>query len=91
MPVINSKKIIGLPIETKSGEELGKIFDFGIEVESQTVLKYYVKSSNILKEMFSEELIIYSNQVISINSEKMIVKDGVIQEKSRIADAPATA
>ena len=91
MPIINSKKIIGLPVETKSGEQLGKIFDFELEVESQTILKYYIKNSNILKEIFGEELIIHRSQVLSISSKKMIVKDGIVHEKRQIANAPVTA
>ncbi|NCF75487.1 MAG: hypothetical protein GWO87_03315 [Xanthomonadaceae bacterium] len=91
MSVINCKKIIGLPVETKSGEQLGKVFDLELEVESQTVLKYYVKDRNILKEMFNRELIIHRNQVLSISKEKMIVKDGFVQEKNSVAKMPATA
>ncbi|MCD4705533.1 PRC-barrel domain-containing protein [bacterium] len=91
MPVINSKKIIGLPVETKSGEQLGKIFDFELEIDSQTILKYYVKSSNILEEFFKKELIIHRSQVLLISNKKMIVKDGIVHEKNSVASAPVTA
>ncbi|MEA2088831.1 MAG: PRC-barrel domain-containing protein [Patescibacteria group bacterium] len=90
MPVINCKKIIGMTVETKSGEQLGKVFDFEVEIESQNILKYYVKSSNILEEFFKKELIIHRNQIISISNKKIIVKDGIVHEKSQMANQPVT-
>ncbi|MBT4277624.1 hypothetical protein HOD96_02660 [Candidatus Falkowbacteria bacterium] len=91
MPIINGKNLIGLPVETVLGKKLGKVFDFELEIDSQSILKYFVKG-NILKDLFISELIIHRSQVISINDKKMIVKDNVIEDKQKIqASAPAPA
>ncbi len=82
MPVITGKKLIGLPVETNSGKLLGKIFDFELEIDSQHILRYYVKGGSIFKELFVDELIIHYSQVIFIDDKKMIVSDGIVKEKS---------
>ncbi|MBU1146175.1 PRC-barrel domain-containing protein [Patescibacteria group bacterium] len=80
---INYKNLIGLPVQTKSGLLLGKIKSFEIESDSQNILKYFIKSRNLISKLLSEEveeIIISRNQVISLDEEKMIVDDASIKE-----------
>ena len=81
---IPAKKILHLPVFTRSGEELGKVSDFTINVDTQEIERYFVKSSHMIEEFFSKELIISNKQVISINKEKIIVDDLVSKEKERM-------
>jgi sporulation protein YlmC with PRC-barrel domain len=97
--IIDCKKLIGLPVETKSGLLLGKIKNFEIDSETQTVRQYIVKSRSLMKKLLSEEvseLVVGRSQVISIEEEKMIVEDSVVGEtetarlsRSVREDAPA--
>lgn len=82
--IINEKKLINLPVFTQSGQHLGKVVDFEIEVGSHTILKYYVKSSGLINELFTSELIITPSQVIEITKEKMIVEDNIIRSKESV-------
>jgi sporulation protein YlmC with PRC-barrel domain len=96
---INYKNLIGLPVETKSGLLLGKIKSFEIDSETQNILRYTIKSRNLISKLLSEEaneLIIGRNQVVSINEKKMIVEDGAVKEvetakvmRNAREDAPA--
>jgi sporulation protein YlmC with PRC-barrel domain len=84
---IDNKNLIGLPVETKSGLLLGKIKSFEIESETQVVEKYIVKSRNLIGKLLREELgelVIGRNQVISIDEIRMVVEDGVVEEKEII-------
>ncbi|PIS42817.1 MAG: hypothetical protein COT24_01655 [Candidatus Kerfeldbacteria bacterium CG08_land_8_20_14_0_20_40_16] len=83
---ISNKKIIHLPVFTKSGKELGKVAGFEIDVDAQTITRYYVKSSNLIAELFAKELIIAAAQVISITEEKMTVEDLDLKEKEGVLD-----
>ncbi|MBU2229196.1 PRC-barrel domain-containing protein [Patescibacteria group bacterium] len=78
---IPTKKLLRLPVFTCSGEELGKISEFGVDCDTQEVGQYFVRSSHLIEELFSKELIINKNQVVSITEEKMIVEDLVGEEK----------
>ncbi|MFH0819409.1 MAG: PRC-barrel domain-containing protein [bacterium] len=83
---LTTKDLISLPVETKSGEKLGKIAALEIDCETQQIVCYYVKSSNPIKDLvFQDQLIISPVQVISITAEKMVVEDGVIKEKLKDA------
>lgn len=76
---LREKKIIHLPVYTQSGKELGKISGFGIDTETHTIVRYYVKSGRLIEGLFEKELIIAASQVISITNEKMIVEDLILK------------
>ena len=81
---ISAKKLLHLPVFTNSGDELGKISDYSINIDTQEVEKYYVRSSHIIEEIFTKELIISKKQIVSIADEKMIVEDLVGEEKEKM-------
>jgi len=92
MSILMGKKIIGLLVESESGEVFGRIRDFELDLDSQSILKYYVKGDNLIKKLTSAELVIHRSQVIFIDSKKMIVKDTVIAEEvKRGGEAPMPA
>jgi len=84
---LNEKELIGLPVETKSGQLLGNLSGFEIDVDSQQIIKYFVKTKNIIKNFLIPELVIDYRQVISITKEKMIVDDNVATEKTFLKKA----
>lgn len=76
---LNKEKLIGLSVFTQAGEALGKISDFEMEPQSQKIIRYYVASKDLIKEIFNKELIVSSSQVISITAEKMVVEDNIVK------------
>lgn len=83
---LTNKNLISLPVETKSGEKLGKIASFEIDSETHQIIWYCVKSLNPIKDLvFQDQLIISPTQVISITAKKMVVEDGVIKDKIKAA------
>ncbi|MEK7211161.1 MAG: PRC-barrel domain-containing protein [Patescibacteria group bacterium] len=78
MPFITSKQLIGLPVETESGTILGKILDFEVDAETQSILRYtVVNRSNVI---FKSELLIAAAAVLALTREKMTVRDGLVKE-----------
>lgn len=77
--LINHKKLIGLVVETQSGERLGEIAGFVLETEAQTIYQYQVRPGG-LSGIFAKELLVHRQQVISISEEKMVVDDLVYKE-----------
>jgi sporulation protein YlmC with PRC-barrel domain len=87
MITLSGKKIIGLSVATKSGFVLGKIIDFDVDIETQSILRYFVKNRSLTQQILSEKeekIIISRNQVLSIDEFKMVVDDGAVKniEKS---------
>ena len=40
--IINNKKIINLPVFTEAGQEIGRLADFEIDIDSQSIINYYI-------------------------------------------------
>jgi sporulation protein YlmC with PRC-barrel domain len=80
--ILTAKELISLPVETKSGIAIGRVFDFEIEVDSGIVSKFYVKKGIIEDFLKKDHFIISRSQVISIDKNKMIVEDGLETEKN---------
>lgn len=74
---ITAKNILGLRVETKNGNNLGKITNFELDTESHDVRSYSVESGFLEKK----KLLVSRNQVVSINNKKMIVEDSVVKEE----------
>jgi len=92
--IIDSKHLLGLGVETKSGQHLGKVRGFHIDTVTHAILQYEVRRSGILKEFLATDLLVYQQQVLSITKEKMVVDDQVVSEEERAQEGtrvPATS
>ncbi|MFA5070262.1 MAG: hypothetical protein WC528_03190 [Patescibacteria group bacterium] len=78
--ILSHKKIINLPVETKSGQLLGAISHFDLEADEHRVIRYYVKSRQLIRGLLNKELIIGIDQVVALTPEKMVVEDNVGRE-----------
>ncbi len=86
---ITGQQIKNLPVVTKSGQILGKVKDIEINIETQNISKYIIKSNQITKRLAGKELIISPGQVISIDDQKMIVEDGTVKDRGLVKGAVA--
>ncbi|HPA25226.1 MAG TPA: PRC-barrel domain-containing protein [bacterium] len=78
---ITNKQLIGLKVETQSGQKLGTIQSFNIQIDSQSVVEYTIKPEGLIRGLITEELIISRGQVVDISLEKMIVDDNSLTEE----------
>lgn len=76
--ILTNDNLIGLKVVTKNGQVLGKIKDFEIEIDGFVIEKFIVSSSDLVKKITAQNLIINRNQVIEITAKKMIVDDNLI-------------
>lgn len=74
------KELTGLKVETESGEALGKLVDIVLDTEVHEVKQYVVSKSRVLSKLLPAELVVASQQVISITRSKMTVRDSVVEE-----------
>lgn len=92
----SSSDIANLPVYTVSGQHLGRVSSFDVDIESGTmVITHFYVRTGLIKELWHEQLIIHKSQVVSIDRDKMVVEDGVLREpatdlKDATFAAPAT-
>lgn len=73
--LINCKKLINLPVYTKSGDYLGKVSDCDMDIESFVVQKFTVR-----KLLAASSLLVAKDQVLAITLQKMIVSDALVRK-----------
>jgi len=78
--LISSSDLINLPVYTKSGRHLGRVASFDINIDTNLVAAYYVKTG-LMKGLWLQQLCVSPKQVVSITKDKMIVEDNVAKEK----------
>lgn len=85
MARINSSDLIGLAVATESGERLGTVRAFDMDVESHAIVSYTVKPSRLVALIGRDDLIVRPTQVVAITKNQMTVRDNVvpIAEKGR--------
>lgn len=76
---LSKSQLLHLPVETRSGRQLGKIVDFTIDTATQTLVQYHVKSSTFVPGLFEQKLLVGRDEVISLTNEKMIVEDSAVE------------
>ena len=79
---INKKQFKKVRVETQSGQYLGRLCDFAIETDTGIIEKYYVKSNIPIAGLFEKKFLVDKRQIISFDSKKMVVEDGVFKKKA---------
>ena len=72
---ISSQQLINLSVETQSGDKLGTIESFNIDIDSQSILEYKIKPTSLVKKLIQDKLIIPRGQVVDIQLDKIIVNN----------------
>lgn len=86
---IASSDLINLPVYTESGQNLGRIDSFEVDIDAHAITLYHIKTG-LIKGLWHEQLTIHPSQVVSVNSEKMVVEDSTVKEpQPGLATSPA--
>lgn len=91
--MLKASALKNLPVFTQSGFKLGRIVDWEIDSETQSILRYQVRRRGLWKR-WQEPLLIHRRQVVSLTEKQMIVEDALLkqmdEEKERsLAPRPA--
>lgn len=81
--------LIGKPVQTVSGQKIGKVSDFALDISSLYVQKIYV-SQNLLKSFSGGSLSVDRTQIHEITNRRIIINDLLNKAKEPMrAPAPA--
>lgn len=73
-------KLKGLACETQSGELIGKVHSVVLDVQTHSVHQYEVRHGHLASR---KTFLIHVSQVISISSDRMVVKDDAVSKESK--------
>lgn len=90
--ILNSKAMIGIPVETRAGQSLGRLGSVDVDAETGRIKTFHVKSGNLVSGLLGDELMIAWEQVIELTNERLLVADTAFPAGSRaLAKAPRVA
>jgi sporulation protein YlmC with PRC-barrel domain len=69
-----------LPVMTESGKHVGKLSELIIDADSHEVIQYVVLKAGTLKILLPKEFLVHRLQVVSINDERIVIKDAAVTE-----------
>ena len=81
--LISSSDLINLPVYTPSGQHLGRVDSFEVDIDGHAIVRYHVKTG-LIKGLWHQKLIIHPSQVISISLEKMVVEENTLEQPEAI-------
>jgi len=80
--LINTQKLINLPVITKSGHHIGTVVDININTDYQNIVSYIVRPTTLIQGLFKGNLTIDRGQIIDITTKNIIVYDNFCTKKS---------
>lgn len=74
-------KIVGLPVETESGQKLGRVRELTLNLKYNRLENLYVNPRGPIK-IFSTELIISAKKIVEITKKKIVISDNHLKVKN---------
>jgi sporulation protein YlmC with PRC-barrel domain len=78
----SQRRLLGLPVSTRSGYRLGKLTDFIIDSDSGRISFILVRTRGLIPGLMDNELRIAWQQVISFGEKEIIVTDGSAESRA---------
>jgi sporulation protein YlmC with PRC-barrel domain len=70
--------IVGMQVETQSGQDLGTVYDFSLEVDTGSIIKIHVISKSLL---LTEKKVIARSQIYDVKKNTIIVYDTLVEDE----------
>lgn len=75
---ISSRKLIGLPVVTRSRQPVGKVAEIEIDTDTGRLQTLIVHTRKFLLGLLHPNLRVAWNQVISITDQEVVIVDGAV-------------
>lgn len=84
-------QVRGLPAFTESGERVGTVHGFVLDVGTQEVVQYVIARARTIRSPFGRELLVSRTQVVSLDEEKLVIEDGGVEVAELLAETAKEA
>ncbi len=85
MALCSSIHAKGLPVQTASGQDIGRVLGFILDTERGCIMQIEVRPAGLVRSLVAHELLINWNDVITWTEESLTVRDTAIPETSSLA------
>jgi sporulation protein YlmC with PRC-barrel domain len=85
--LFNTQHILGVKVETKSGENVGKVASFDFEGDTGHLKNMHVKHGGLIAGLMSEHLLVSWDAILEITPDKVVIMDAVVPFKSPAVNA----
>ena len=76
--LFNTQNVLGLKVETKSGQNVGKVAGFDFEGDTGHLRTMHVKHGGMMSGLMSEHLLVDWISILEMTPEKVVVADAVV-------------
>jgi sporulation protein YlmC with PRC-barrel domain len=80
---VNTKQLIGMPVDTKSGSALGRVASADFDAETGRIATLHVKARNVIQGLLNEEFLVDWSQIVEITEAHVVVQDTTVPEGVR--------
>ena len=81
--VLNSKRLGGTLVRTKSGERLGKVASLDFDADTGRLAAIHVTPHGAVASLLAGELLVAWSSVYSMSEEEVVVEDSVVPVTAR--------
>jgi len=81
---LNAKKLIGLPVRTRTGTALGKVAGFELDTDTGRLATLFVKTRGLVPTLLDQELSVAWDQIVEITDAAVIVQDTTVPAGARV-------
>ncbi len=83
--LVNTKQMVGVSVVTRSGQPVGKVHSFNLDVATGQMMHLCVKTRGLVAELLQTELCIDATSVIELSLDRVVVADAVIKVRGVLA------
>ncbi len=76
---LNTKDMVGVPVETRSGERVGKVTSFDLDDATGRLVAMRVKSRGLVSGLIADEMIVAWDAIIELSPSKVVIADGAVK------------
>jgi sporulation protein YlmC with PRC-barrel domain len=81
MALCSSLQAKGLPVQTRSGQDLGRVSGFILDTERGCIFQIEVRPAGLVRGLVAQELLVSWNDVIEWTATEIIVQENVLTEQ----------
>ena len=75
---VNTKEMAGVPVETRSGQPVGKVASFDLEKTTGHLVTLQVKPLGLVAGLTHEHLMIPWSAIVEMSQKKVVIADAAV-------------
>lgn len=75
---VRQKKLLGIPVRTRSGQPVGKLADVELDTDTGRLDAIVVRTGGFIPGLIPRDLMVAWTQVVSLDDKEAVVADGTV-------------